>query len=286
MNSPLEFQGDLNAANGTLNADANFFGQRSSADGAKRRLVYGTIGVNGTDSGTTSAFLSARVAWEWSTSERAMLGYWLGLDAGRSDIRSSFFGVQTSLGLSAGLYGIGQVGESIFVSGFASLGQDKNFLELENSILALTSDYMSQNQVIGTALTASIKRGRVELRPEFGLSYGQINIGNVNFTGSAFGQTDDALSFEMGEVSVATVSFVPEVIIHSLDRQTIITLTPRIECQKVITDSSSYDCGGGGGLSFEHSSPDGLSKYFARVRSEAVSGVMQTGFELILQKQF
>jgi hypothetical protein len=284
--TPVAFHGDLNYADGNLDTNSNFFGEEVTESGTKRRLVYGTLGVRKTDGGTTSALLNATIAWEWSASEKAVLGYWLGLNAGRSDISSSFSGKQTSLGLGAGMYGIGQVGEGIYVSGFASLGQDKRMLELGNTILDLTSDYATNSQVVGTALTGSIKTGRVELRPEFGFSYGRMNIGSIDFVGVAYGQTDSALSMDLGAVSVATVNFSPEVIVKSFDETTSLTLTPRLECQKVIANSPSSDCGGGGSLSIEHRSLDGHTRYLAKVRSQRLSGVTETSIELNMGHQF
>jgi hypothetical protein len=284
--TPLAFHGDLNYADGNLDTNSNFFGEEVIESGTKRRLVYGTVGVSKTDGGTTSALLNATIAWEWSPSEKAVLGYWLGLNAGRSEISSSFSGSQTSLGLGAGMYGISQVGESIYVSGFASLGHDKRMLELGNTILDLTSDYATNSQVVGTALTGSIKTGRVELRPEFGLSYGRINIGSVDFEGVAYGQTDSALSMDLGVVSVATVNFSPEVIVKSFEETTSLTLTPRLECQKVTANSANSDCGGGGSLTIEHRSLDGNTRYLAKVRSQRISGVTETSIELNMGHQF
>lgn len=284
--TPLAFHGDLNYADGDLDTNSNFLGEKVTESGTKRRLVYGTLGVSKTDGGTTSALLNATIAWEWSASEKAVLGYWLGLDAGRSEISSSFGGSQTSLGLGAGMYGIGQLGESIYVSGFASLGQDKRMLELGNTILDLTSDYATNSQIVGTALTGSIKTGRVELRPEFGFSYGRMNIGSVDFEGVAYEQTDSALSMDLGVVSVATVNFSPEVIVKSFDETTSLALTPRLECQKVIANSPSSDCGGGGSLMIEHRSLNGNTRYLAKVRSQRLSDVTETSIELNMGLQF
>lgn len=286
MNAPVEFHGEFNSEGGQLNADTDFFGQRTTDSGAKRRLIFGSLGVTRTDGGITSVLLNARMAWEWSASEKAMLGYWLGLNAGHAEIRNSFTGSQTSFGLGTGVYAIGRVGESIFVSGFASLGQDALALRMGNTVLDLTSDYGSQNQVIGTALTASIKRGRVELRPEFGLTYGKMDIGNVNFTGVAFGETDETLSMRIGSVSVATVSFRPEFRLESRDQETNLTVTPYFQCQKIILDLSSHDCGGGGSVSVEHGSSNNQTRYMARIQSGKISGVKQTSLDLQLNLEF
>lgn len=285
-NAPLEFHGDLNATDDTLNVGTNFFGQKSTDAGAKRRLVFGTFQVNKTDGGTVSAHLNARMAWEWSASDRTVLGYWFGVDAVSSDISNAFVGTQTSLGLGSGIYGIAQVEDSIFFSGFASLGQGKRFLHMGNTVLDLTSDYSTQNRVIGTALTASIQRGRVEWRPEFGLSYGQMDIGAVNFVGTAYDQTDATLSADMGNVSVAGFSFTPKAIIRTRDQTSSLTLSPHLDCQQVKAHATTRDCGGGASVAFEHNASDGLTTYFAKIRSDAISGVVQTSIELNFRQQF
>ena len=285
MSSPLEFHGDLTATNGTVNGDTNFFGQTSRDGGTKRRLVFGTLGVNKTDGGTTTALLNARIAWEWSASEQVVLGYWLGLDAGRSEINSSFLGTQTSVGLGAGLYGVAQVDDGIFLSGFASVGQDNRFLKMGNTVLDLSSGYVTQNRVIGTALTASIKRGQIELRPEFELSYGRMGIGNVDFIGTAYEQTDDTLSIDIGDVSVASVRLKPE-IIFGFAPTSKLRFSPHLECQRVDAGEATNDCGGGASVAFEHSSLDGLTTYYAKIQSEAISGVAQTSVEVNLRQQF
>lgn len=286
MSAPVTFHGQLNATDESLNVDTNFFGQHTTEGGAKRRLVFGTLVISKTDGGTTSAILNSRMAWEWSVSDNTMLGYWLGLDATRSKINSTFSGHQTSIGLSAGVYAVERLADGIFISGFTSTGQDKRFLEIGNTVLDLTSDFMTQNRMVGTALSASIKRGSVEWRPEFGLTFGQMDIGTVNFIGTAYGQTDDTLSTDMGNVSVANVSFTPEVIISSQDQTSSLTLSPHLDCQQVNASVTTTDCGGGASVAFEHTSPDGLTTYFAKIRSEAISGVAQTSVEVNLRQQF
>ena len=87
-------------------------------------------------------------------------------------------------------------------------------------------------------------------------------------------------------VSVATVNFSPEVIVKSFDETTSLTLTPRLECQKVIANSPSSDCGGGGSLTIEHRSIDGNTRYLAKVRSQRLSGVTETSIELNMGHQF
>ena len=188
--------------------------------------------------------------------------------------------------MGAGLYGVAQVDDGIFLSGFASVGQDNRLLEMGNTVLDLSSDYVTQNRVIGTALTASIKHGRIELRPEFSFTYGQMDIGMVDFVGTAYGQTDDTLSTDMGNVSVANIRFSPEVIFTGPDQTSQLTLSPHLDCQQVNASVTTNDCGGGASVAFEHTSPDGLITYFARIRSEAISGVAQTSVEVNLRQQF
>lgn len=282
--APVTFHSNVDATNSIAHASTDFFGQMSS--GAVRRLVFGKINISKTNAEAISANLDARMAWEWSLSSKLMLGSWLGVDAGNSDVRTSFTGSQSRFGITGGIYGVGKISENLFASGFASVSHARNNLEMKNDTLDLKSDYGSNTNAIGASLTGVLRWSNFEMRPTLGVTYGRMNIGVIDFIGNAYGQTDDSLSANVGRVSVTTIKFSPEFTFHAVNDLTTLTLEPLVECQQIMASGASFDCGGGATIRLEHKSADGLESYNAQVKSENISVTTRTGVELSYRLKF
>jgi hypothetical protein len=83
---------------------------------------------------------------------------------------------------------------NIFVDGFITVGAGRNNLEMADDILDLRSDYTTRTATMGAALSGVYEYGQYNFHYELAFSYGKTWIGNVGFTGVAYGLTDNMLS--------------------------------------------------------------------------------------------
>ena len=264
-NVPFDVDGTFNLDGSRLSTKGTFFEQRGNLEGTERRLVFGNFDVQRDgDTGSTTATLTGRVAWEQMISDDTMLGYFVGGELADSNISGAFEGSQTRVAATAGGYAVRALSETLFADGFISIGAGRNNLAMADDVLALTSDYTTRTATVGGALTGVYAYERYELRPELAFSYGKTWIGDVGFTGVAYDLTDDTLSLDAGNVSIANLTLRPE-IVFGLDAETVadsnaqLSFAPRLICERTTTATTTQDCGTGAEIGLSSNSEDGLS---------------------------
>jgi len=289
---PFDVNGSFELNGTTLSTRGEFFEQTGDYAGTKRRLFFGDFDIqHDVDTDSTTATLTARVAWEQRTSDRTMLGYFIGGELARSTIDGAFEGDQDRVGLTVGGYAVHQLHDDLFLDGFLTLGAGRNDLEMANDVLALTSDYTTRTATIGAALSGVYEYEQYELRPELAFSYGKTWIGNVGFAGRAYGLVDDTLSLDAGDVSIANFTLRPEVV-WALDADTVadsnsqFSFAPRLICERRVTVQRTNDCGGGAELGLRSTSDDGLSNVEFRVIMDKVGDTTRSSFALNIEHQF
>lgn len=291
-NVPFDVDGSFELSGTTLSTRGNFFEQTGNYDGTSRRLFFGDFDIQHdayTDS--TTATLTARVAWEHLVSEQTMLGYFVGGELARSTINGTFDGDQDRFGMTIGGYAVHQLDDQVYLDGFLTLGLGNNDLEMANDVLALESDYTTRTATIGAALSGRYEHKQFEFRPELAFSYGKTWIGNVSFTGRAYGLVDDTLSLDAGSVSIANLTLRPEVV-WALDADTVADSTskfsfaPRLICESRETMRRTEDCGGGAELGLSRQSDNGLSTAEFRVIMDRVGDTTRSSFAFNLEHQF
>ena len=291
-NIPFDIDGAFSLSGTTLSTNGTFFGQRGSADGTYRRLFFGDFDIQRDgNSGSNTATLTARVAWERMTADTTMLGYFIGAELADSDIKGTFAGDQKRVGVTMGGYAVHQLDEHLYLDGFLTVGAGRNDLDVTNDVLALTSDYTTRTATIGAALSGVYTYEEYDFRPELSFSYGNTWIGNVGFTGRAFGVVDNTLSLDARSVSIANVVFRPEVI-WALDAMTVaesntqMSFAPRMICERAIVVRTTEDCGGGAELGLSAFSDDGLTNAALRVVMDRVGSSERTSYAINLEHRF
>jgi hypothetical protein len=291
-NVPFDVDGSFELSGSTLSTRGNFFGQQGSEDGTYRRLFFGDFDIQRDgDSGSTTATLTARVAWEQMYGDKTMLGYFIGGELAHSNIKGSFEGEQDRLGLAFGGYAVHQLDEQMFLDGFITLGAGRNDLEMANDVLALTSDYTTRTATVGAALSGVYEYDQYEFRPELAFSYGKTWIGDVGFTGVAYGLTDDTLSLDAGNVSITNLTLRPQVV-WALDADTVadsrtqLTYAPRLICERVQSTTTTQDCGAGGEIGLTSASRDGMSNAEFRVIMDRVGDSTRSSLMLNFERRF
>lgn len=289
---PMTVDGAVDKDAATLSAKGSFFGQTASGEGTHRRLVFGDFDLqHDAETDSTTATFSARVAWEHKVSERTLLGYFIGGELAKSDIAGAFAGEQERFAIPVGGYAVHQINEELFLDGYVSFGTGRNNLEVGNDVLELQSDYKTHTATLGAALSGLYAFGRYEFRPELAVGYGRTWIGNVGFLGQAYGQSDDTLSLDAGDVSVANLTLRPEVV-WALDGETVqnsksqLSVAPRIICERVVAVTLSDACGAGAELGLSSRSEDGLSVSQVQFLLDKVGNSNRSSFAFSLEHSF
>lgn len=289
---PLDVDGVLRVDGTTLSTRGDVFAQQGSMDGSSRRLFFGGFDIQRDgDTGSTTATLTGRVAWERMLSDSTMLGYFVGGELAFSDIEGAFTGDQERIGATVGLYAVHALDEQVYLDGFLTFGAGRNNLEMANDVLELESDYTTRTATIGAALSGVYEYGSYEFRPELAFSYGYTWIGNVGFTGRAYGLVDDTLSLDAGDVSIANLTLRPEVIwaldgLNVAESASLFTFAPRLICERVEAGTVRQDCGGGAEFGLSSMSSDGLTEFNVRLLADRVGSSTRTGLELGIEHQF
>ena len=291
-NVPFDVDGTFDLAGARLSSKGTFFGQTGNVEGTERRLVFGEFDVQRDgDTGSSTATLTGRVAWEQMISDDTMLGYFVGGELADSNISGAFEGKQTRVAATAGGYAVRALSETLFADGFISIGAGRNNLEMADDVLALTSDYTTRTATVGGALTGVYAYERYELRPEMAFSYGKTWIGDVGFTGVAYGLTDNTLSVDAGTVSTASLTLRPE-IVWALDAETVadshaqLSFAPRFICERTTTATTTQNCGAGAEIGLSSNSEDGLSSANIRFVMDRVGNSNRSNVVFNVEQRF
>ena len=289
---PFEVDGNFTLSESGLSTAGNFFQQVGNEEGTYRRLFFGDFDVqHDADTDSTTATLTGRMAWEQMTSEQTMLGYFIGGELATSNIGGSFEGDQNRIGVTAGGYVVHELSEQVYFDGFASVGAGRNNLEMANDTLALESEYTTQAATLGGAITGVYSQKGYDFKPELALSFGKTWLGDIGFTGRAYGLVDNTLSLDAGYVSIASFTFRPEVIIpigadFVADTNTQLSFAPRLVCEQIKSTTKTSDCGTGGELGFSSTSEDGLSSADMRVLLDRINGGTRSSFVFSVEHKF
>ena len=284
----FDVDGSLKATSSSAETNGTFFGQTASEDGTALRIVSGDFDLQrDAETGSSTATINGRVAWEAMQSEATLLGYYVGGELAYSNLDDTFSGNQTRVGVNVGGYVVQALGEGVFASGFASFGLGSNNLGISDEVIVLESDYITRTATIGGSLTGTYESEGYELRPELAFSYGQTWIGDVGFTGVAYGLTDTELSLDAGNVILANLTFRPEVILTGgADNGAKFSFAPRFICESRETSTRVSNCGMGAEFGIMHKSEDELSSTNLRVVRDRVGGGTQTSAMFNLQRKF
>jgi hypothetical protein len=290
-NTPLDVDGDFDASGTTISSKGTFFGQSGFGDGG-RRLVFGDFDVQRDHAtGSSTATLNGKIAWEQSVSDKTMLGYFIGGQVARSNIAGSFEGSQNRFAVSVGGYAVQELADQIYLDGFLSLGAGRNNLTMSNGVLDLDSEYTTRTATLGAALSGVIEQKGFEIWPELSFSLGRTWLGEVGFTGAAHNLVDDTLSLDAGTVTLANVLFRPEVRVpmdglSGAESLQLFTFAPRLMCEQVRATVIENGCGAGAEFGFAGNSVDGLSTVSAKVMADRVDGSINSSVQLNLQHRF
>ena len=288
---PLDVEGGVDTTDTVISSKGTFFGQTSLAAG-KSRLVFGDFDVqHDSETGSSTATLNGKVAWETVVSDKMTLGYFVGGELARSNIMGSFEGDQNRVGLNVGGYAVHEIAPQTYLDGFFSLGAGRNNLTMSNGILDLDSDYTTRTATLGAALSAVIEQKGFEIWPELSFSYGKTWLGNVGFTGTAYSMTDNTLSLDAGTVTLANIMFRPEFRVpmdgmSGAESLQLFTFAPRLICEQITTDTVEENCGGGAELGVTAQSENGLSNVSAKLMADRLGDRTSSSLQLNLEHRF
>jgi len=290
--SPLTIDGVARADAVTVSTRGTASSSFTRNGGVYRRLFFSDFDIqHNTDTDSTTATLSARVTWEHMTSDSTMLGYFVGVEAAESDLNGTFAGDQTRLGVSAGGYLAHKLADQLYMDAYVSIGVGHSELDMSNGTLALESDYRSETVTTGAALSGVYDYDAYEFRPEIAFNYGRTELGQVFFTGRAYGMVDDTLTLNAGSVSVANLTLRPEVRIDIdevsvLPGAGILSFSPRLICERTMSTRRTQNCGGGVEVGYAFQSKDGLRNIDLNIAMDEVGSARRTSAVFGVEMRF
>ena len=287
----LDVNGSFEANPVSVSSMGTFFGQTTQGNGT-RQLVFGSFDLQRDDTtGASTVTFNSKIAWEKMVSDTTLLGYFIGGDLARSNIAGSFTGDQDHLGVTAGGYAVHEMAKQLYLDGFVSVGAGRNNLTMDDSVLALESDYTTRSATFGMSVSGVIGPQGYEIWPELALTVGRTWIDTVAFTGTAYDATDNTLSLDAGMVTLANLTFRPEFRVP-LDGSEVakslrlITLAPRLICQQTTTTTTARTCGGGAEIGLQTHSADGTTTASAQILSDWINGQTRTSGQLSVEMRF
>jgi len=290
----FDVTGSAELQHNRLSSKGSFFGQKYSKTGSSgtwRRVTFGSYDIQTDNDRSVSGFLNGRMAFETELSSQMLLGYFVGGQIGRTAIEGEFTGNQTSLGLSLGGYLVRSVGENLYLDAWASYGLQRHDLEMGNGVLDLGSKYSTPRSTFGANLTGVYEGNGFDIWPSLSLSYGKTQIGQVGFTGTAHGLSDDSLSLNAGSVSLASLSFTPEIRVPLATQQdaeysSLVSFAPRYSCEETMLSTASRECGWGYALSINTEFDDGLTTLIVQIEKDQFTSSTHKSYQLKFEHRF
>ncbi|WP_296420448.1 choice-of-anchor D domain-containing protein [Pseudooctadecabacter sp.] len=247
---PLDVDGNITISGRNMTTRGTFFGL--NAEGDARRYTLGQFDIARDEDGSVTGQVSGRYAVEYDMDETLSMGYFIGIGFGSSELNGTFTGDVSSVNGTVGGFGLKQLNENLFMSGYAALGYTRSDISMTDGTLALDGTYDSTNIYAGVKLAGTVEMDGFELRPTVAIDYGASDIGVAAFDATAFGLTS-LESADFGRVSVADLTIAPEIHISMAEGDAVIA--PSLICRRE-TGSLGSDEACGYGLGINYTSED------------------------------
>ena len=288
---PFDVDGNASYSDQKLKANGDFFALSSTNDGKSQKAVFGDFDVISDSDGNTSGYFNGRFAIETTVSDDLMLAYFAGASIGRALMDGTFKGSQNSYGLSVGGYFVRSFNDTVYVNGFASLGQSNHKLEIADDTLDLNSSYNTRTATLGGTVTGVMPQAGYEIWPELGFTYANTKVGTMDFTGTAYGLTADNLSLDGGSVEMGNVSFAPQFKVQFSealieDYASTFSIAPKVTCESVRNTTTTKGCGTGATMGLQSASDDGMTNLNVGFEYADVNNLKRRSLKLSVEHRF
>ncbi|MDA7485503.1 BspA family leucine-rich repeat surface protein [Planktomarina temperata] len=288
---PFDVDGNASYSDQKLKANGDFFALSSTNDGKSQKAVFGDFDVISDSDGNTSGYFNGRFAIETTVSDDLMLAYFAGASIGRALMDGTFKGSQNSYGLSVGGYFVRSFNDTVYVNGFASLGQSNHKLEIADDTLDLNSIYNTRTATLGGTVTGVMPQAGYEIWSELGFTYAKTKVGTMDFTGTAYGLTADNLSLDGGSVEMGNVSFAPQFKVQFSealieDYASTFSIAPKVTCESVRNTTTTKGCGTGATIGLQSASDDGMTNLNVGFEYADVNNLKRRSLKLSVEHRF
>ena len=288
---PFDVDGNASYSDQKLKANGDFFALSSTNDGKSQKAVFGDFDVISDSDGNTSGYFNGRFAIETTVSDDLMLAYFAGASVGRALMDGTFKGSQNSYGLSVGGYFVRSFNDTVYVNGFASLGQSNHKLEIADDTLDLNSSYNTRTATLGGTVTGVMPQAGYEIWSELGFTYAKTKVGTMDFTGTAYGLTADNLSLDGGSVEMGNVSFAPQFKVQFSealieDYASTFSIAPKVTCESVRNTTTTKGCGTGATMGLQSASDDGMTNLNVGFEYADVNNLKRRSLKLSVEHRF
>lgn len=283
--------GTFSVANGAASGELSAFQPFLETESNASLGIFGDFNLVRADDGSISGQVNGRLSRDQMISSDLMLGAFVGVEIGRSDLQGIYRGGQDTIGVTLGGTMVAALADGLYLDGFVTLGLAQNHLELSDGTLDLVSDYLSTTGTIGAALTGVIEMPRVDIRPEISASLGHTRLGDVGFTGTAYGLVDDTLTLDADAVTIGTIMLRPEMLLP-LDglpvsmSGTVMSFAPRLACEFIYVETLDRNCGTGAEIGYSHSFDADAGLVSGLVQLDRLGDTTSVGVEMNLDVRF
>ena len=252
---PLAYQGSITGTPAAIAANALAVHEDDDSDTHGRFVVSGGVTFSHDDDGSSSVMGSGRLAREHRFGEEMLLGYFLGVDFGKSDVDGTFSGNQTSIGGNIGAYAVKRINQAFFADIFVQVGHQHNDLDLSDGTTDVDGTYWATTALMGSTLSGIINYDGFNLIPELSASLSHAWLAGDKFDATVSGSTGN-LDLDIDNLTVARLQFTPRIqmpfdVLSSDSRMATISFGPTVLCQRKWSGEDSSDCGGGGSLGLD-----------------------------------
>lgn len=268
--------GNARFDNGEFLLNGDFFALSSVADQSAEVVTTGAFNFISDRDGNFSGHFNGRTALEVQLAADTVLGYFLGIEAGRARLSGTFAGRQDSYGVHAGGYMLRSFNDVSYITGFAALGRNKNQLDVSNGTLQVDSHFDSTTLRVGASATGVFRMASLEIWPELSFSFAKSRVNTQVVVAQAYGLTANNLSLAGGNVEMAQLMFIPQIkwpLGDGRDGAAVanFALSPRLTCRATRGVGDGCDCGTGAALGYSTASGNGLTLFNATVEFDNVA---------------
>lgn len=263
----------------------------TTTDGTYRRVTFGEFDIQHEPGSGTTLNFSTRLAWERAAGADAMLAYFVGAELNNSTISSTYTGIQSRYGVTAGMYGVKALNQNLYAVGYGSYGIARNNLNITDGTTDISGSYNTRSFGLGAQISGTIDQASYKIRPSVSLNFMQTWVGDVSLSSTAAGATS-TITASVGNTNTLELLATPEFLFpvevgNSSDAKVTASVAPRLICERNYgAGAVTKKCGAGAQLGLNQVSADGSTNLNASVRLDRIGGVNRRGLNLQAELRF
>ena len=271
---------DLRSSTRGTTANGQINGVRQSNDDRTRRYTGTQFNYTKSTDKTETGGASSQVVFEQERSDDLTVGRFIGSTFSKhykidANTRGMEIVIET-VSLQFGSYFVHNITKDIFLDGYIAGSLLANKLEVNTTSITAEADYISRMGAIGLAVTGSLPMDSWEIRPTLALDYSAVSSQDVEFeVASEGGGSNEKIT--AGNERQFSFTLAPD-FRKSFDfkegywsQDSIISIKPKITCQRVYEDVVTKHCGQGAALNLTMQDKNAMKRLLFTLSVDKIS---------------